>query len=266
MEAAAYSALSCRQKAFKSYLHKVFLMTTLFGMFRVSSKPTSALTVTAPHLFACRANYVLNVVPEFPAAKAFAPHFFDSYLLIRSVSQESKEPLPVGFGLLSLGVKCHELLPASFSKTLRRHRDMLGPLGLDLHTKKSGEVEVFSPALIGPQLEYILHKPMPTARAMEAGLVEFAAFNTAEPSKYPYELLGWPSLVAPNAAFAINQTDTYIGNMNFPSKPDEFVKTGLLVSAAVAVVEQIMGKLKSLPKIGVFFTESNVAPFCDMPA
>ncbi len=240
-------------------------MTTLFDRLRGSSKPTRALTVTAPHLFACRANYITNVVPEFPAAKAFAPHFCDSYLLIRSVSQDSKEPLPVGFGLLSLGVKCHELLPASFSKPLRHSKDLLKPLGLAFRMKKSGEMEVFNPAVIRPQLESILHKSLPTAHALDAGLVEFAKLNTAKPLAYPYELLGWPSLVVSNDAFAIDSTPTYNGDMRFVSKPDESVKTRLLVSTAVAVVEQIMGKLKALPKIGVFLTESNMAPVCDVP-
>ncbi len=239
-------------------------MATLLHMLR---GPEPALAVSAPNLLASRANFLHNVVPAFPAAKAFAPHFCDSYALIRSLSEDSKEPLPVGFGLVSLGVKGHELLPASFSKQLRRHLDLLGPLGLALHTKKSGETEFFNPAIIKPQLESILKRPLPTARAMDAGLVDFAALNTAKPAAYPYELLGWPSLIAPNEEFAIHMANTYNGWMQFASKPAEFVKAGLLVSTAVAVVEQVMGKLKSLPEMlkTTFFTESTVAPLaCDV--
>jgi hypothetical protein len=239
-------------------------MATLLHMLR---GPEPALAVSVPNLLASRANFLNNVVPAFPAAKAFTPHFFDSYALIKSVSQESKEPLPVGFGLLSLGVKGYELLPASFSKPLLRHIGLLEPLGLCFHMTKSGEMEVFNPAIIRPQLEAMLKKPLPTSHALNEGLVQFARLNLERPLVYSYELLGWPSLVSPREIFAINQIDTSSGMLQFPSKQGEFLNAGPLVAAAVAVVEQVMGKLKSLPDMlkTKFLTESTVAqPACEM--
>lgn len=240
-------------------------MITISGMLRGSSKKP-AMIVSAPHLLACRANYLNSVVPAFPATKAFAPHFCDSYMLMKSMSKESSEP-PASFGLLLLGVRAHAVLPASFSKPLGRHEDQLNQLGLKSHTMKSGAVEVFNRKNILRQLESIIGGSLMNDGAVMSGLNIFANYNVAKPSEYPYELLGWPSLVTPNDDFSMHQVDTYSGMMQFPSKRGEFMSVGPLVAAAVAVVEQMMGKLKSLPQIEGFFTESTVASLMrDVPS
>ncbi|MDD5340075.1 MAG: hypothetical protein PHV13_02390 [Candidatus ainarchaeum sp.] len=228
---------------------------------------TPQATVSAQHLLACRANYIRNVVPSFPATRAFERHFCDSYLLVNSLSKESGDQLPVGFGLLSFGVKCHELLPASFYGLLQRHADRLKTLGLAFHIKEPGTVEAFNPETLMPQLASILGKRIRNWGAMNAGLTEFARLNLAKPLAYPYARLGWPSLVAPDNIFVINQIDTCTGMMQFPSEQDGFLKTAPLVAAAVAVVEQVMGRLKSIPEMlkTRFLTENTVAqPACEM--
>jgi len=225
---------------------------------------TPAKTVSAQHLFACRANYILNVAPAFQANKAFASHFCDSYLLMNSRSPESGE-LPAGFGLLLLGVRAHAVLPASFSGLLRSHKDLLGRLGLESRAMSSGAVEVFDRRAIALPLETITGIAPSGGASVRKGLEMLETrFNTGE--RRPYELVAWPSLVSPTDVFSIHRIDTYSGVMTFPSKESEFLNTGVLVSTAVAVVEQMMGKLKSLPKAVRFFTESTVAPVCDVPA
>ncbi len=261
-------------------------MITLPHLFRGSSRPVSQLVIlskptiphplpfspkpamefSVPHLLACRANYLHSVVPAFPATKAFAPHFCDSYALMKSMSKESSEALPASFGLLLLGVRAHAVLPASFSKLLGRHEDQLGQLGLKSHTMQSGAVEVFHSKNILPSLESILGGSLMDDRAVMSGLNIFANYNHEEPSKYPYALLGWPSLATPKDVFSIHQIPTYSGTMNFLSKQGESLTAGPLVAAAVAVVAQIMGKLEVLPQ-GLFYTESIVASLMrDVPA
>jgi hypothetical protein len=211
-------------------------MATQQSTLREPSKPASA--VSLPHLFGCRDDFTRNVLPNFPAAKAFAPHFDDSYALMRILSKESA--VPAGLGLLLLGVKSHEILPASFTGPLMRNLNRFTRLDLSFRTTSSGAVELFHPASIEQQLKSVVGGGLPyTTRA---DLWRFAALNAENPASYPYELLGWPSLVSPSDTFFIYTMKTERGALRFPSKQDELNKTRTSVYRAVAAVEHVLEK------------------------
>jgi hypothetical protein len=181
---------------------------------------------------------------------------------MKSLPAESKEPVPVGFGLLLLGVKSHEILPASFTAFIHRNIGTLTSLGLSFCIMESEKIEVFNSAAIGMQLNSILGKGLPIT--LRADLAKFEQLNAKNPASYPYELLDWPSLVSPNKEFSIWTMDTYSGTMRFPSKPNELLLNKELVYTAVAVVEQIMEKLKVRPRLSSFRIDSPaIQPVCD---
>ena len=229
-------------------------MTTSSSGLRESSRQASAVSST--HFFTCRANFILNVAPNFPAAKVFAQHFEDSYVLMKSLSAESKEPVPAGFGLLLLGVKGHETLPASFTTLLLRSMDLLTHMSLAASVNVSGKWEVFNPLLIRPQLEYMLGKDMPTD--LRECLKIFAEHNAYKPSLYRYELLGWPTLVSPSDLFSTYTINTGCGRLHVPSKADKLLSTGQLVSKAAAVVAQMMEPPDAPPKL-ILYSEALTA-------
>lgn len=201
------------------------------------------MAVPASHMFACRAEFVRNVLPHFPEAKGrFERYFCDSYSLIRSLPADGG--FPFGLAMTILGVQGLDVPKAPVSHEILSNMGTLREVGLGCRMRNSGQVEVYNRELVSPVLSQLFSRPAGIISVIEDGLQRFEECNRLNPGRYPYSLLVWPSLVKPGPHGFMTLTMTFGERVvecasALPDVVGDAIKGLRAIESALSVVDQV---------------------------